>query len=264
MKSLKLTCTTALSIALLSNLPAPAQENAPQFADPSADAIFTLSLAANGLQGKVKTLTEDSDEGMEQTTVWEFDTLGRLTKNTTTGEAYFESIYTYNDKGQLVSVKEECMQEGLGGSNTETVFRRDSSGRIVEGILSGTQIDYDDNWKELRTKIPPTITTYTYDEAGHLIGKADAEARYNYKYDSAGHLVSMTSEYMSEGKWSEPTTLFYTYDDKGRVISRKDSYNPEPTPIRYSAFDPKGNWTKRTEVYDSFAESSTRKIEYYK
>ena len=146
-------------------------------------------------------------------------------------------LYTYDESGRLLSVK-----EGKGTTSYAYSVDTDGNSKVVttyaNGSTSTTLQDgaertlytvYLGSGKEIKT-------SYEYDEEGNLIKQVKADKSYlSYTYDSQNRLKELET-YDSNGNIQHSTE--YTYDSDGRVIGMSDQKgeHEELSPLRYTGY----------------------------
>lgn len=168
-------------------------------------------------------------------TTQSYDVKGNVIR--ATDELGNETQYTYDDSGQLLSVKEgnettsyQYNTEANGNSKTVTTRANGSTSTTVEDGAGRTLYIQDNgSGKEIKT-------SYEYDEEGVLTKQIQTDNSYlGYEYDSQGRLAAASS-YDSGGKKQHSTE--YTYDEANRVTSMVDyeGENGKLSPLRYTGY----------------------------
>ncbi|MDE5780656.1 MAG: PKD domain-containing protein [Lachnospiraceae bacterium] len=142
--------------------------------------------------GKVSRASENPDTKEEKTTLYGYDTAGRINKVTDAIDGVSEC--TYDTTGRISSVKEP-----EGGV---TKYKYDTRGRIIKEInaVGGEK-------------------TYTYNTNGTLKQEVNGRKQNTlYKYDAAGRVIKRTD---NAGKKNE-YTVEYTYDNVGNILTVDD------------------------------------------
>ncbi len=183
-----------------------------------------------------------------QTTTYQYDSLGRLIKET---DSLGNIIaYSYDSKGNLISkndakgntltytyniskgliqtsypdgTKENFTYNANGNliewlnTKQNISFRYDSNGRLIQTVLNnmGKSITYEyDRVGKRAAMIDPENgqTVYTYDAAGQLTKITDPFGNWAvYSYDAAGRRTAIS--------YSNGTSVSYSYDASGRLLS---------------------------------------------
>jgi RHS repeat-associated protein len=173
--------------------------------------------SCGGGSDKLTTLTDANGN----TTTFEYDSLGRLIKET---DPMGNSItYAYDAKGNLTAKKD--------GNGNIAGFEYDSLSRLLKKIYpDGSQEDL------------------AYDASGNLIAWLSPEESFSYSYDTGNRLIEKTLHNMAK-------SIKYEYDVLGRKTAMADPENGR-TDYVYDAAgrltgisDPDGNWA--TYSYDA-------------
>jgi YD repeat-containing protein len=128
------------------------------------------------------------------------------------------TTYEYDDLGRLTKVIDDH-----GGETTYEYDHRDNLKSLEDADKNTTWFEYDLN-NRLKKEIRPMgeETTYDYDGAGNLIEKIDAKNQVTkYEYDDAGRLEWI--RYFSSSDHETPAkTVNFTYYDNGNLESYDD------------------------------------------
>jgi RHS repeat-associated protein len=169
--------------------------------------------------------------GLDLTTEYEHDAVGRMTRKTVFREAggpnTVVTSYTYDSLGRLI---ESVLDPTL--LNFTTQYEYDGCGRLVRitnprGIA--TEYDYDYRGRLVDSAFDPcglALTTgYSYDGCDRRIKTTDAKANQtNYEYDSLNRLIKIVD---AEGYWTE-----YEYDERSNLTLSKRTFDPGIPPYR--------------------------------
>ena len=210
-----------------------------------------------GQIARLHTLASYPTHGADRTKEWEFDALGRMTRQTV--DAY-EGGVSHARQHDFIN------SDGLGEYTVEaddikyTVTLNDD-GRVASVVgdgyttpqLTGATYGYYPNgWLEGILFDNGTSAIYSYYDDGRVY---DIYYRVNgvpykrlaYSYDPAGRLTQM----ITAGRGMTLATHDYTYDNRGRLIREIRSGNNiwQPYDITYT-YDNGGNRTSKTSVID--------------
>ena len=182
----------------------------------------------------VRTITDPC--GLDLTTEYEYDPVGRITRKTRFREAggpnTVVTTYTYDSMGRLI---ESILDSNL--LNLTTQYEYDGCNRITKVTHPrGTEINYDYDYRGRlvgRTFDPYDLalnTGYSYDGCDRRITKTDAKGNItNYEYNSLNRLIKIVN---SEGYWTE-----YQYDDRSNLTYDKRSIDPVSSPYRIIKYE---------------------------
>ena len=155
--------------------------------------------------------TSDADH---VSTAW-YDDMGRLTGSVDAGG--YLTTYTYDGNGRPIATRRYA--QALAASSRTDLATALSA---MDGVAShATSTSYDDLGRVVSsTDVEGTVTTFTYDAAGHLLDSVVAagtdEAKHaSYRYDRFGERIAETD--------ASGATTSYAYDATGRVASRTDA-----------------------------------------
>jgi len=192
-------------------------------------------------------------DAKNQTTRFETDALGRITKQTDALNRVTTiardvngnptqiarpngaiTTMTYDAKGNLLTSTEQATA-GTTTFTYEPTFNQVTSIRDPKGNL--TQIAYDAKGNPLTiTDALNQVTTFTYNPQGLLLTTKDAlNQTTTFTYDALGRLLTTTDPL------TRTTTL--TYDQAGNVATSKDALNRTTS----FAYDPKNRLTQVTD-----------------
>ena len=161
--------------------------------------------AVTGLDGESTRYSYDGNgqrtrtESSAFTTEYEYDSVGNLTRQRTTGRAELTLEYVYDLNGGMT---EEVRTEK--GTGVKSSYTYDALGRLTGFVSSDGQSE-----------------SYRYDAAGNMLEKQRNNRKIAMTYDAANRLRTMESG----GK-----TLRYAYDGSGNLLqktlgNRVDSYS---------------------------------------
>jgi RHS repeat-associated protein len=155
-------------------------------------------------------------------TTKKFDSHGRLTTMVRTGQPQLSETYTHLPTGELSSLQ----RTGTAANGTTSSYQRwmqyDSLGRMVLNVEPNTTLNF--------VAAPPAPAnmkawTYAYDDAGRLVGTADARGcGENIAYDGAGRVAyeDYSPCLASQVPYTAPAAsgalgkeAYYVYDDAG-------------------------------------------------
>lgn len=204
----------------------------------------------------------------------------------------FNSAYSYDASGNLVSIKESIGTEVNCTVNYsyENGKLKSESYNYANGLKIECAFTYDDKGREIsETTVYSNGKTesieYSYDASGNLVSEIykedNAETKLEHSYDQSGRLLktactengtpSYTKEYSySSQKLSKIITSIgddtitetYTYNEQGVLISETREGSDYSLDIQYS-YDEKGNLSKRVRKNISPAgETETDIYEY--
>ncbi len=185
-----------------------------------------------------------------------------------------ESIYTTNDKGQVMkyqSVQKHSysfspkgygtgalgiIDQGADEDGLTTTYKYDTAGRAI--------------WSEMRSnadKQREVMSIYRYNQDKQLIEKDDSiipmsvRVITRYTYDASGNLDESTESQAN----AAPVVTKYKYDEKGHLIERTHFGKPvEKVTYTYSDYDQQANWKKRVDLVNGKpANICLRAIVYY-
>jgi RHS repeat-associated protein len=207
-------------------------------------------------------------DGNGNTTQYEYDTLGRVTK-AIHPDSNFKSIQ-YNDNTNEIQYTDETgvrniekwnpigmrIEEGIIDNRvykSKVKYRYNGKGQLIEvedALGNVTQYGYD-QWSRQNLITFPDLTTATisYDDLNNTQTSTDAEG-YQIKeyYDKLGRkLTNEETKKINGGTATQTNTLAtYTYDNAGHVLIAKDNVTPQNT-TSY-AYDTLGQLTSVTNA----------------
>jgi YD repeat-containing protein len=218
-------------------------------------------------------------------TSWEYDALGRVTRETMPDQAYSSNVYAgvreitrfagrqspvvaaverskevFDDAGRLLRVEQTTQQNG----KVTASYRYDAGGRLTSvnmsdpsGALQPRTFDYDGAGL-LRSESHPEagLTSYTYDARGHVATKAQggAQSLFNlrYAYDAAERLTEVRTGDGAGGDRPGKLFVFGSAEgsSRGKLISatRYNYLTPDLYEVRetFAYDDPAGRLTGTT------------------
>jgi RHS repeat-associated protein len=141
-----------------------------------------------------------------QTTAWQYDLAGQLTKETNPLQK--ETVFIYDAAGNLSS-----RTDARGNTTAYTYDAADQLTKITYPDQSTVTYTYDALGRVLTAISPHIAYTYTYDKDGRVLTASDNRG-YNisYQYDAAGNRTQMT---LFPNTASQRITT-YTYDNASR------------------------------------------------
>ncbi|MBQ3202166.1 MAG: hypothetical protein IJB36_00815 [Clostridia bacterium] len=142
---------------------------------------------------------------IDEDIIREYDANGNVVRFVSTKVFPYESVFTYNDKQQLV--REEYTYEG--SEPVVCTYTYNENGQLLAFRTSNG------NYR-----------IYTYDEDGRLIGQEydNPEPRKaTFFYDEEGRYLGYRSASLSGDSVRETTYTYYTYDGKDYVLTYKDA-----------------------------------------
>ena len=180
-----------------------------------------------------------------------------------TGKPYEHTLYSFNEKGQLV---EEVDKPNDVYSKTATTYQYDESGRLAREQV-GTSSRYLDVYTY--RKSGNTVTrisngdaadkdVYVFDNQGrlvewfvHTVSETNYWKRFQMTYNSSGQLTECRRD---GGPGSFDTKISYVYDSRGNIIKEtfydfKDKEIDRVSTYEYT-YDGQGNWLTRLHGMD--------------
>ncbi|WP_148134550.1 RHS repeat-associated core domain-containing protein [Candidatus Formimonas warabiya] len=172
------------------------------------------------LDGKLLTVLdpENKDRALAYTTKYEYDGLGRKTKETDANGNYTDYTYDDGDNILMVKVNNQTVQTNTydladrlltqkDGNNNTTNFEYNALGQIRKTTLPGD------------ATIPGSNITYQYDELGHVKKKTHSAGIIDlYSYDNQGRELSH-SQQKSDGTQLVTTTVKYDKAGNQRFVT---------------------------------------------
>lgn len=170
-----------------------------------------------GTDGKVTKYTYDElgrrilTKGQEVSTAYEYDSVGNLVSQTSTGSLAVRFAYTYDKTGRITG---ESRTEN--GVTQESRYAYDAAGQLMQwnaehytydaagNMLTKGSIKY--TYNEVNQLISDGVDKYSYDRNGNLTQKGDVQ----YTYNAKNLLESYT-----DGEYTET----YTYNAQGLLKS---------------------------------------------
>jgi len=208
------------------------------------------------------TITEPSGvAGVNLITTFSYDASGNLIKkNMTAGAKVREWNYTYNARGQVLTidgprtdVSDVTAITYFGDSDPCTACR----GQVATLSNAAGQVttfnSYDADGRPTQvTDANGVVTTLTYKPRGWLASRSVAGETTTYDYDPAGNLVKVT---LPDASW-----VAYSYDDAARLVGVDDSLGNSidyvvdamGNRVQENAYDPAGVLRRTLQrVYDA-------------
>ncbi len=171
------------------------------------------------------TITEPSGvSGVNLVTTFTYDPAGNLTKkNMTAGASVREWNYTYNARGQVLTI--DGPRTDATDVTTITYYADNDScvgcrGQVYTVTNAASQVTtfnaYDADGRPAQiTDANGVVTTLTYKPRGWLASRSTAGETTIYDYDTVGNLTKVT---LPDGSW-----VAYTYDDAARLVGVDDN-----------------------------------------
>lgn len=150
----------------------------------SKNGIGGVTSYAYDTSGNLLSVTPPAPMGK---TVYEYDSLGRVTKVTDgNGDA---TSYTYSQRDDVLQTT------FAGGATFNAEYYQNGTIHFQRDSTTGTKESfYDGLARLLRVTGPAAGTTqsYTYDKVGNVLGYTDAQGKVSYTYDAANQLTQLT------------------------------------------------------------------------
>ena len=228
--------------------------------------------------GEVASVTHAPVNSLTVTTAYQYDTLGRKTKETSTygNDTSAVTEYVYDSKGRLSTLKYPSQTNGISG----LVYEYDALGkpvRIRRYQTNDTVREYAygpfDRIEYTRDYVIGTgsflKTSYGYDDLGRIISKTVTKngtntivESYEVTYDKLDRIIELT-RVLNNSDDPIDETRYYEYDDHGRlsrsgVLDNYDEPDEDETIedlIQYTAYeyDAAGN---RIQINDRSGETT--------
>ncbi|MBR1443515.1 MAG: hypothetical protein IJ583_08285 [Firmicutes bacterium] len=195
--------------------------------------------------------------GTDKKTVYEYDTLNRVTKVISPNGNYSTNVY--DQRGNLT--------ETTYGSGTRKIkYEYDKLDRVIrcinpmgngeKQIVSEETYEYDEagnmTKKTIKNGWRKNYTEYSYDALGRVINEENKNGDFNsYKYSKAGMIIS---------EKNSNQTISYYYNKAGNVCLMKTKYGNVPYEIRFE-YDKGGNLSSEN-YYANGASSITNYTDY--
>ncbi|WP_158612944.1 RHS repeat-associated core domain-containing protein [Frigoribacterium sp. PhB118] len=150
----------------------------------SKNGIGGVTSYAYDTSGNLLSVTPPAPMGK---TVYEYDSLGRVTKVTDgNGDA---TSYTYSQRDDVLQTT------FAGGATFNAEYYQNGTVHFQRDSTTGTKESfYDGLARLLRVTGPAASTTqsYTYDKVGNVLSYTDAQGKVSYTYDAANQLTQLT------------------------------------------------------------------------
>ncbi|MFH8474215.1 DUF6531 domain-containing protein [Streptomyces sp. NPDC018000] len=169
------------------------------------------------------------------------DKAGNVTKRTDANDHV--TAYAYDEAHRLTSVTDPLKRE--------TAYAYDADSNLTKKTtpLGSTGYTYDPRGLLTKTDYSDSTpdVTFGYDDAGHMLTRANSKISEDFGYDAVGNLTKTrgfaytydAAGHMLTRKYSDGNTITYTYDDDGRTATMA----ADGTTTTYT-WDPAGNLTK--------------------
>ena len=221
--------------------------------------------------GETDTVSFVPSQGASVVTEYEYDTLGRAVKETSTYGSDPSAVteYVYDNKGRVATVKYPA-QASIPG----LTYEYDALGRVVRIKTYQTNDTVREYSYGPFSRVSCTKdyvigtnsflkTVFCYDDIGRIVSKVvkkndtnDVIERYDVSYDKADRITELTRG-LNNGDNSINETRYYSYDDHGRLIRTgvlnnldepDDDQQPEDL-IQYTEYeyDAAGNRVQMTD-----------------
>lgn len=235
----------------------------------------------NDLQTGIKKIVETSSYGY--ITTYEYDRVGRLTAEKS---EYYESTYSYNADGLLVSIANKTLSDGTVTTtgSTKYTYSKDNEGRFVPKSLMGTGIFHLDHvgllpgLSKIEEDHGDGLQTIVFTFDGDVMTATSTGSQDYQKFTSTcqysgAYPNTSKGEYQTMGPISYfDNGMFKSYresflDDNGKVISTRtttyknfnDKLNlPEKDVDQYED----GGKSTTTYTYDSYGNVTKELREY--
>lgn len=190
----------------------------------------------------------------------DYDSIGRIIKSRAkklgSTDEIFSKNYVWNRANKLLSITDNFnnqfnqhfrytrsghLQEAVRGvsTNNSTVkYSYDKAGNLKTKGDMIYQYDMDRQHQLKKVTIGAKDITYTYDAAGYLIKKRDAQSnrQWNYSYNAGGQLMQVSFKDMAKASHSVTIVNTFRYNHAGDRIQKVD-------------FDHNGNWLRTTYYF---------------
>ena len=170
----------------------------------SYDNMGNVTSVTNGLPNENSPLT------LGQTTTYEYDALGRMTKETTP-EGKVQT-YAYDLGGRLLSSTDK--------KNLQTQYTYDALDNILSVVKGNQSISYTYDLTGNRTAMTDSTgtTAYTYSPYGELTSERKGDILNSYTYDALGRRLSMSIT----DNGAPITSQTYNYDSMSRLVNTQN------------------------------------------
>jgi len=133
---------------------------------------------------------------------------------------------------------ESATTQAAGPRIAKNVYTYSDSGRLLKRDLGGMEETYDENGRRLSFSLGPVLTTYSYDDQGHMIEQRVSEPtgpmllsggvhRSVFKYDAHGNETER-NVYGPDGRLMLQYTWHYDYDSYGnwiKCVEKEEVFN---------------------------------------
>ncbi|HJP88998.1 MAG TPA: RHS repeat-associated core domain-containing protein [Candidatus Limnocylindrales bacterium] len=149
------------------------------------------------------------------------------------------ATYTYDDRGNRISITAPSPSDSAAGTNTVTTYYAYDSGNRLCRVLEAASTDLATLADPCSTAVSGTTTSnistrYTYNAAGNLASMIDGGGHTtSYTYDEAGHMTGLTDALSNTLSWTYDAlgrrtgqtnrstgSVTWTYDAAGRILTR--------------------------------------------
>jgi RHS repeat-associated protein len=198
-----------------------------------SDSFFTTEVTKFGYDeaGRRTSLTDPNGNS----TSWEYDTLNRVTSETT---LYGTRSYEYDGNNNLL---QKTDRNGL-----VTTYEYDSLNRRTA-----------ENWTDYSGIL--RMFTYEYDEAGNLKEVSDPDATYEYEYDNLNRQIGVTQTFAS---FPDPIHFDYVYDAASRMTSSAATIDETADYLNSYSYDTLGRMTQVTQAEQAGYEVSAKRVDF--
>ena len=176
--------------------------------------IETTNYEYDGL----KRLTEEAvtTGNSTDTYAYEYDDYGNRVQMTATGSEEYETVYSYNDAdGNYTALLQEEVKTIEGDSDTTANGLASSPMDLTSAASEDSGVEttvyiYDANGNQITKKTDDKTETYTYDGLNQLIGFTDGETVASYAYNVDGLRIKKTVD---------DKTIHHVWDGSQQIIA---------------------------------------------